>query len=156
MRQVQVRYADRTWYHLRAHHALGLGQNDLAARDVAEYLDTAGWSAGAAVYSAFIGAIAHQRLGQQPEADALLAEVAKAVAQRSWEAATAQYLHGKLTDAAFLDRANDDGERLPQACTYIGLRALIGGRTDEARQHFEWVKEREIRNDSEYRLALAA
>jgi hypothetical protein len=89
------------------------------------------------------------------EADALLAEVGQAVAPKSWEATIAQYLQGKLTDDAFLDRAKDNGART-EARTYIGFRTLIAGRIDEARQHFEWVKERGDRNYTEYWLALAA
>jgi lipoprotein NlpI len=154
MTHVQNRYSDPSWHFSRAHQALGLGQNAVAARDASEYLTAAGWADRNAPYAAFIGAIAYQRLQQQADAETLLAAASKAVPARSWEATVVRYLQGQLTDETFLDRASDNGERT-EARTYIGLRALIAGRMDEATKHFEWVKERGDRNYMEYQLALA-
>ena len=154
MRQVQFRYADPYWYASRAEYALGLGQNEVAARDAREYLNAAGWADEAAPYAAFIGAIAHWRLQQTAEAEALLADAARAVPPKSWVATVVQYLQGGLTEDAFLDRARDDGQRT-EAHTYAGLRVLIAGNKEAARKHFLWVKERGDRNYSEYALAFA-
>jgi tetratricopeptide (TPR) repeat protein len=154
MRHAQNRYPDPSWYSARARHALGAGRNDVAARDSHAYLTAAGWLGTGTPYAAFVGAIAHQRLQQEAEAAALLSAAEKAVPQNSWQATIARYLQGQLGGEAFLDRADDEEERT-EARTYMGLRALLAGRTDEARQHFEWVRERGDRNYSEYRMAVA-
>jgi len=154
MRHVQNRHFDPSWYFARAWHALGAGRNDVAARDASAFLSAAGWLGTYAPYAAFVGAIAHQRLNQEAEAAALLAAAEKAVPQKSWQATVARYLQGQLSAEALLDRADDEAERT-EARTYAGLRALLAGRTDDARRHFEWVKERGDRNYTEYCMALA-
>jgi hypothetical protein len=126
----------------------------VAARDTAEYLQRAGWAYQAAPYAAFIGAIAHCRLNQPAEADALLAGAARAAAPKSWTATVVRYLQAGLTDAAFLDAARDNGQRT-EARTYIGIRLLLAGRTDDAKTHFLWVKTRGERTYTEYDLAIA-
>ncbi|MGB2694653.1 MAG: tetratricopeptide repeat protein, partial [Dehalococcoidia bacterium] len=154
MHQVQGRYADPSWYYSRAQFALGLGRNELAARDIKQYLTLAGWGNESAPYAAFIGAIAHWRLSQPAEADALLATASRATSPKSWAATVVQYLQGQLKDEGFLDRARDNGQRT-EAHAYIGVRLLLAGRNDEAREHFLWVKTRGDRNYTEYGLAVA-
>jgi tetratricopeptide (TPR) repeat protein len=154
MRQVQGRYSDPSWYYSRAQFAFGLGRNELAIRDIDQYLTLAGWADESAVYAAFIGAIAHSRLSQLAEAEALLALASRAASPKSWTAIVVQYLQGHLNDEAFLDRARDNGQRT-EAHAYIGLRLLLADRKDQARQHFLWVKTQGDRHYTEYRLALA-
>ena len=145
MRQAQGLYSDPSRYSSRAQFALGLGQDEAAARDVREYLKRAGWADDSAPYAAFIGAIAHWRLKQPEDADALLAEAARAARPQSWVATVVQYLQKRLEDDALLDRAKDSGQRT-EAHAYIGIRAAIAGRINDARTHFLWVKERGDRN----------
>lgn len=154
MRQVQGRHSDPSWYYTRAQFALGLGRNELAVRDINQYLTLAGWADESAPYAAFIGAIAHWRLSQPAEADALLASASRATSPKSWTATVVQYLQGHLNDEAFLDRARDNGQRT-EAHAYIGVRLLLAGRKDEARKHLVWVKTQGDRNYTEYGLALA-
>ena len=154
MRRVQDLYWDPSWYFGRAQFALGIGSNDAAAADVQEYLRVAGWGDTSAPYAAFIGVIAHWRLEQPSQADALLSGAARVVRPQSWAATVVQYLQGALTDAALLDRADDNGQRT-EAHAYIGVKHLLAGRREEARKHFSWVKERGDRNYTEYGLAIA-
>lgn len=154
MRQVQGRYSDPSWYFSRARFALGRGLNEAAARDIGEYLTQAGWGDDSAPYAAFIGAIAHWRLNQPAEADALLVAAERAARPKSWTSIVVQYLRNQLADDAFLDRAKHNGQRT-EAHAYIGVRLLLAGRIEDARKHFVWVKTRGDRNYTEYDLALA-
>ena len=154
MRHALELYSDPSHYRARAQLALGLGRNDAAARDAEEYLRQAGWGDDAAPYGAFIGAIAYWRLNQPAGAEALLAKAAETVRPKSWVETVTRYLQGKLAEAAFLDAADDNGQRT-EAHAYIGVRLLLAGRTDDARKHFVWVKERGDRNYTEYELAIA-
>lgn len=154
MHQVQGLYSDPSWYYTRSRFALGIGRNEAAARDAQEYLKRAGWGDDSAPYAAFIGAIAHWRMKQPAEADLLLAEAARASRPKSWVATVVQYLQNQLAEDAFLDRAKDNGQRT-EAHAYIGVRAMAAGRTEDARKHFLWVKERGDRNYTEHGLALA-
>lgn len=50
-------------------------------------------------------------------------------------------------------RADDDGQRT-EAHAYVGIRAALAGRRDEAIVHLQWVKERGNRDYVEHRLAV--
>jgi len=78
---------------------------------------------------------------------------AAVVDPKSWTANVLAFLQEKLDSAQFLARADENGERT-EAHTYIGFRDLEAGRTKEALEHFQWVKERGSRNYVEYPLAL--
>lgn len=154
MRQVESLDPSATWQRARALGAFESGRNDVAARAAHRYLDLAGIADQSGQYVAFIGAIAGWRLGDRADADALLAQAAAAAPPKSWVAAVATYLQGRLTADAFLGRARDNGQRT-EAHTYIGIRTLLAGRPEDARPHFVWVKDRGDRNYTEYTVALA-
>jgi tetratricopeptide (TPR) repeat protein len=142
------------WHRTLAQFALQRGRNDVAAREVRTYLEKAGAADESGQYAAFIGAIAHWRLGQPQEADALLARAAEAAPAHSWVATVTTYLQGGVGDGEFLGRAKDNGQRT-EAHTYVGVKAALAGRLDEARAQFAWVKEHGDRNYTEYPLAVA-
>jgi len=151
--QVQRIDSDESWLHSRAYAALPLGRPDMAAKDALEYIRERGWGDDSAPYCAFLATIAYRRLGRSAEADATLTQAAAVVDPKSWTANVLAFLQEKLDSAQFLARADENGERT-EAHTYIGFRDLEAGRTKEALEHFQWVKERGSRNYVEYPLAL--
>jgi len=145
--------SDESWLRTRACAALPLGRPDIAARDALEYIRERGWGDEGAPYSAFLAAIAYRRLGRSADADTTLTQAAAVVDPKSWTANVLAFLQEKLDPAQFLARADETGERT-EAHTYIGFRDLEAGRTKEALEHFQWVKDRGSRNYVEYPLAL--
>jgi tetratricopeptide (TPR) repeat protein len=151
--QVRRIDSDESWLRSRAYAALPLGRPDIAARDALEYIHERGWGDDGATYTAFLAAIAYRRLGRFADADATLTQAAALVDPKSWSANVLGFLQGKFDSAQFLARADDTGERT-EAHTYIGFRELEAGRTKEALEHFQWVKDGGSRNYMEYPLAL--
>ena len=148
---VRERQSTPRWYRRRAYDALRLGRDAEAAADARKYLAEAGWDKDT-VYVAFVAALAHRRQNQ-PEAAAEILDSARQVANiPDWTAAVIDFLQDRSTAAAFLERADTDGEKT-EAHAYIGLRAAIDGRTDEAVRHLRWVRERGARTCVECALA---
>ena len=50
--------------------------------------------------------------------------------------------------------AADTNDRKTEAHTYLGMDPLLKGKPDEARTHFEWVKEYGNKRFLEYPLAI--
>jgi tetratricopeptide (TPR) repeat protein len=151
--QVRRIDSDESWIQIRAYAALPLGRPDMAARDALDYIRERGWGDDSAPYCAFLAAISYRRLGRSADADATLTQAAAVVDPKSWTANVLAFLQGKLDSAQFLARADETGERT-EAHTYIGFRDLEAGRTKEALEHFQWVKDGGSRNYVEYPLAL--
>src|SRR5262249_18695986 len=107
------------------------------------------------VYAAFLGAIAFRKLNEQQHADELLASMSSAVDPESWTAHVMAFMQGKLDAKSFMNAAHDNGERT-EAHTYTGFADLQAGRIDDARTHFQWVKEHGSRNYTECPLAVGA
>ncbi len=153
MRQVARLGGRPGWYYRQARAALLLGSNTVAARDVHQFLTSMGWADESGPYAAFVGVIAHWRLGETREADDLLRQAGEAAPPKTWVANVVDYLKGTLSDTEFLDRAKDNGQRT-EAHAYIGFKRLQAGDREEALKHFQWVKERGEHNYTEYELAV--
>jgi hypothetical protein len=63
-------------------------------------------------------------------------------------------MRGEIAADALLSRAGNNDERT-EAHAYIGVKAALNGRADEARQHLQWVKDRGSRHYVEYDMAIA-
>jgi tetratricopeptide (TPR) repeat protein len=154
MANAQMIYRNPALYRDRAHALWWTGDHAGVARDVETFVSEAGWGNEQAQYAAFLGALAHRRLGDTTKATALLAGAATGSDPETWTARVAQFLRGELQAERFLDRASGRGEQT-EAHAYIGLMASIAGRRDEARLHLEWVRDRGSRSYTEYDLAVA-
>lgn len=135
----------------RASEALTMDRADVTVRDVGRYVAQHGDENG--VYAAFLGAIAFRRMDQPQKADALLASVASAVDPKSWTGRVMAFMQGTLDAKSLMDAAHDNGERT-EAHTYIGFGDVQAGRIDEAKAHFQWVRDHGSRNYTEYPLAV--
>ncbi|PYR75591.1 MAG: hypothetical protein DMF86_14900 [Acidobacteria bacterium] len=153
MAQVVRLDSSPSWYRGHAYGAFDIGKDEAVLSDVEAYAREAGWTDEGTLYTAILGVLANLRLGRPDDAAALSARALRAIAPESWHAALFDFLGGTLTADALLRRAKDNGDRT-EAHTYIGIRAAIAGRKDEAVAHLTWVRDRGSRTYVEYPLAL--
>ena len=154
MAQVQQLQSDSSWHYTRSLEALLARRDDAVLPEAKTYIDRAGITDPSAPYAAFYGAIAARRLNRPAEAEALLAQVARAVPANTWTHTVLGFMQGRLTADALLDKAKDGGERT-EARTYAAMQLLQAGKPAEARPHLQWVKEHGEKSYTEYRLAIA-
>ena len=118
-----------------------------AQRDVARE----GWEAAA--YSVFLASLAHRRVGQDAEANALLGELIPHLPRDSWPLRVARFLRGLLPAKDFLSGAKDDGQRT-EAHAYIGLVASGKQDLEVAMPHLQWVIDHDLQSFTEYSIVL--
>jgi thioredoxin-like negative regulator of GroEL len=140
-------------YRTRAYAALGLRRDAAAATDARRYIDAVGWREPSAQAVAFIAVIAYWRSHRAEDAAVLLEQVRAAVSSSSWPGAVAQYLQGKLTAERLLSRARDPRQKTA-AHTYIGLKATLEGRREEALEHLRWVRAEGTRAELGFAVAI--
>jgi tetratricopeptide (TPR) repeat protein len=140
-------------YRLRAFAALGLGRDDAAAREALRYIDTVGWREASAQATALVAAVAYARSSRPADAAEILERINMAAPLSSWVRAVAQFMQGKLTAEGLLARAKSAEERTA-GHTYVGLKAELAGRRDEALWHFRWVKDQGTRQEPGYGVAI--
>ena len=126
----------------------------IAAADTRRYLAVTGWSGETAIYTAFVGAIAHLRLHQADEARELLTAARAASGSLPWTLQLIDFLDARLSPADFLAKAKSDGEKT-EAHAYIAFKAEIEGRKGEAITHFQWVIDHGVPSYDEYGMAHA-
>ena len=142
------------WYRSRQFEALRMGQDAFAATDAYNYLRQTAWQTEGSVYVALGGVLTHLRRNKPADAAALLTEAAQHTKPESWQASLVAYFQDQVTPDQLLARAKTI-EMQTEAHAYIGIRASIDGRRDEARRHLEWVRERGRKDFIEYDYALA-
>ena len=154
MAQLQQLYSTPKWHYLRSYEAVKLGRFDAVLPDVKTFIDRAGTADETAPYAAFLGVIAARRLDRDAEATELLSRITPALPARSWPLTVAEYMQGHFTPAAFLSKADNNGQET-EARTYIAFSLVDAGQRDEAKKHLQWVKDKGDRNYTEYDLAVA-
>ena len=153
LRQSMQLEASPEAYRLRAFAALGLGRDEAAAREALRYIDAVGWREAEAQETALVAAVAYARSSRPADATAILRQITMVAPPSSWVRAVAQFMQGNLTAERLLARAKSPGERTA-GHTYIGLKAELAGRRDEALWHFRWVKDQGTRQEPGYAVAI--
>lgn len=143
---------DPGWHFARMYEAWLAGRNDLALADGLAYLEQSSWESDQSTYAALAVALEQMRRGRQDDAAAALAAAAEHVEKKSWLADLVGFLQGRLTAAKLLDRA-DSNEMLTEAHAYVGVKASVEGRLDEAMTHLTWVEKQGNRAFVEHKLA---
>lgn len=154
MKRLQALDANPDWYSIRAHGAFNAGLYDLAAGDARTFIGNAGPGAETSPYMAFVGALALQRQGKEAEAEKILADVRPALTEGSWPLKVMDFMQGRTDAGKFLPLAADVNERT-EAHAYIGFKASLAGRRDEALDHLRWVRDNGSKDYVEYGMALA-
>lgn len=138
---------NRAWVYMYAGR-----QGAAAASDARRFLQVAGWRHRS---SAFMAIVAHLG-GRQAGADgrAVLDDAAARLPTGAWPYPVVSHLRREIT-AERLMAAATSNDRKTEAHAYVGMDLLLGGRVDDARQHFEWVRDYGNRRFIEYTLAVA-
>jgi tetratricopeptide (TPR) repeat protein len=139
-------------YATRARRALGFGMDAVAVADARRYIAVAGWNIDT-VYTAIIGALAHLRLGDAAEAAAVL-ERARFARLPAWTVHVLDFLQDRVPAEALLAKAKTTGEKT-EAHAYIGFKAALAGRYEEAVTRFTWVVENGAPTYTEFEMARA-
>lgn len=139
------------WYFERARDLWEAGRDDLVVSDIQMLLNVAVSDVQGRAYAAFIGTLSARRLAQTTTADQMLTRVASTELGR-WPTALLAFLQGRLTARELLGQTRGAGQET-EAHTYIGITASVAGRTDDARHHLAWVRDRGVRTYAEYDMS---
>ncbi len=124
-----------------------------AAADARKYLQLYGWKDETSPYLAIMANIGYREAGMNDEAQAVITEAAKKCIPDKFAYNIIRYLKGELSDEELLKLATDNDKKT-EVHTYIGMDLLLKGKSDEARTHFNWVKEYGNKRFFEYPLAI--
>jgi tetratricopeptide (TPR) repeat protein len=143
---------DPGWHFSRMYDAWLAGRSDLALADAVAFLDGSAWESDRSVYAALIVAVEQVRAGRRDEAATILATAAEHAEERSWLGVLVGVLQNRVPTPKLLERA-DSEELKMEAHTYIGLKASVEGRHQEALTYLAPVEEKARRASAEYKLA---
>src|SRR5262249_39539406 len=104
-------------------------------------------------YLAILAHVGYREAGMNDEARTVLDEAANNVNPSKWPFDIIRYLKGERSAEELLQLANNNDQKT-EAHAYMGMDLLLKGKNDEARQHFDWVKEYGNRRFFEYPLAM--
>ncbi len=125
-----------------------------AAADARTFLNNHGWKNRASTYLVILANIGYRKAGMFPEAQTILLEASKKSDTETWIYNVVRYLNGEINENDLIKLAVDNDKKT-EAHTYLGMDLLLKGKNDEARIHFEWVKEYGNKRFLEYPLAIA-
>ena len=92
--------------------------------------------------------------GREDEARRLLDEGAEKCDSTAWPYPVLRYLRREIDAKALLATATD-GDKRTEASTYLGLDLELAGKTSEAVEQFQWVKDYGNASFWEYPIAVA-
>jgi lipoprotein NlpI len=97
--------------------------------------------------------LSYREAGMNEEAQAILEEATNKIKTRGWPYSIIRYLKGEVGADELLQLATDNDKKT-ETHAYMGMDLLLKGKSDEARTHFEWVKEYGNKRFFEYPLAI--
>jgi tetratricopeptide (TPR) repeat protein len=124
-----------------------------AAADARKFLDLHGWRDEFSPYLAVMASLGYRAAGMNDEAQAILEEATEKGKTGSWPYNIIRHLKGEVSGDELLRLATDNDKKT-EAHAYMGMDLLLKGTKDEARMHFEWVKEYGNKRFFEYPLAI--
>ena len=93
-----------------------------------------------AIYAVILGNLAARQSGDEPGARAFLDDAAGKLDVTAWPHPVVQFLRGEIDEPAPPALAIDDDKRTEAHC-FLGLDCALRKHKDEARAHYQWVKE---------------
>ena len=124
-----------------------------AAADARRFLDVHGWQDNVSRYMAVIANLGYREAGMNEEAQAILEEASDKAKPGTWPYGIIRYLKRELSGDELLHLATDNDKKT-ETHAYMAMDLLLNGKNDEARIHFEWVKEYGNKRFFEYPLAM--
>lgn len=123
------------------------------AADSRAFLTNHGWKNTTSTYMVILANIGYRKAGMFPEAQKILFEAAKKSNTNTWIYSVVRYLSGEIGEQELM-RLAVDNDKKTEAHTYLGMDFLLKGKTEDARKHFEWVKNYGNKRFTEYPLAV--
>lgn len=91
------------------------------------------------IYAAIIGNLGARRAQDDGAAKTFLDDVESKADKSLWPYPVARYLKGEIDQETLLSLAGDDA-KTTEARFYLAFDQLLNGRTDDARENFQWVQ----------------
>jgi Flp pilus assembly protein TadD len=129
------------------------GHEREAALDARQYIDTQGWSGQVSTFMVIIANLAYRGSGMDQEARSILDEGAAKTNAMVWPYPIVRYLQGEISADELIQQASDNNKKT-EAHAYLGLALRINGNRDEARAHFNWVRDYGNKRYYEYPFAI--
>ena len=123
------------------------------AADSQAFLTNHGWKDTTSVYMVILANIGYRKAGMFPEAQKILFEASKKSNTNTWIYSVIRYLSGEISEQELMQLAVDNDKKT-EAHAYLGMDLLLKGKTEDARKHFEWVKDFGNKRFTEYPLAV--
>lgn len=142
------------WYRLRLYENLHLGLDTYAVSDAVNYVRQSGWQDDSSTYVMLAAALTLERQGQKEEVGRVLDDVEAHIKPDSWQAVLVSFLQRQFDATALVSQARGNDE-LTEAHGYAGILLHIDGRTAEALEHLQWVRDHGRKDFVEYGLAMA-
>ena len=139
---------NRSWTYL---YEGGHGRE--AAADARSFLDVHGWRQVTSPYLAIMANLGYREAGMTEQAQAILEEAKDKSKTGSWPYSIIRYLKEEISVDELLQLAIDNDKKT-EAHAYIGMDLLMKGKNDDARTHFQWVKEYGNKRFFEYPLSI--
>jgi S1-C subfamily serine protease len=130
---------------------LMLNRDAMAEAAARQFIDVHGWKHPFASYAAIFGHLASRQAGDDKAAGRWLVDAAKA--GKAWPAPVVRYLRGQLDADGLLAQARTIGDQTEAHC-YVALALEQAGKHDEARTHYQWVRDRGDTSFIEYAVAV--
>ena len=122
--------------------------------EAGKLLSDKGWNNELAIHTALIGHFAARRTRQPVEARRFLADAAARSDSNRWPYQVIRFLLGEIREEDLLSMAGDSSQKT-EIHSFLGLHYSLSDLPEKALPHFQWVKDKGVANNAEYRLALA-
>ena len=129
------------------------GHGREAAADARHFLDVRGWREERSAYMVVLANLGYREAKMTDEAQSVLEEAATKANSATWAYQIVRYMKGEIGSERLLQIATDNDKRT-EAHAYTGMDLMLNGNNEEARRHFEWVKEYGNKRFFEYPLAI--
>ncbi len=138
----------------RARVNLILSNNEQAVSDTQAFLRLKGWRDGYSIYAAITEYLALRQSSQIDSANKIIDEAVSKLKKEAWPYPSVRFFNDEISEQQLLALA-DSSEKMTEARAYLGALFIAAGKTDEAKAHFNWVRDNGTKTFTEYQLALS-
>ena len=124
-----------------------------AAESARAFLKNWGWKDESSPYLAIMANLGYRDAGMNDEAKQIIAEAVKKASPDAFPYSVIRYLNQEISSEELLKLAVDNDKKT-EAHTYIGMDLRLKDKSEEAKTHFNWVKEYGNKRFFEYPLAI--
>lgn len=140
-------------YRLSAISNFILGRSEAVIKDASKGLELADWRGTNSQFLIIFLALSQRQLGLDDDAKTTLNFSIKRSDTKLWPYPVIRYLSNEINANALLETSNDN-DKLTESHAYIALNLILNKKPNEAREHFQWIKENGNKKFIEYTIAL--